>query len=93
VTVVGRSLTAVDVDATAAFALGADGERWLAARATGPRSSYARTRRPARSDVRPPYLRRTADLPLPFTVGSVTATANPLRPVNPGGGGSYRSGT
>jgi len=34
VTVVGRSLTAVDVDATAAFALGADGERWLAARAT-----------------------------------------------------------
>jgi FAD:protein FMN transferase len=32
VTVVGRSLTAVDVDATAAFALGADGERWLAAR-------------------------------------------------------------
>jgi FAD:protein FMN transferase len=32
VTVVGDSLTAVDVDATAAFALGADGERWLAAR-------------------------------------------------------------
>jgi FAD:protein FMN transferase len=32
VTVVGRSLTAVDVDATAAFALGADGERWLATR-------------------------------------------------------------
>jgi len=32
VTVVGRSLTAVDVDATAAFALGADGERWLAGR-------------------------------------------------------------
>jgi thiamine biosynthesis lipoprotein len=32
VTVIGRSLTAVDVDATAAFALGADGERWLAAR-------------------------------------------------------------
>ena len=32
VTVVGRSLTAVDVDATAAFALGADGERWLTTR-------------------------------------------------------------
>jgi FAD:protein FMN transferase len=32
VTVVGGSLTAVDVDATAAFALGADGERWLAGR-------------------------------------------------------------
>ena len=32
VTVVGRSLTAVDVDATAAFALGVDGERWLAVR-------------------------------------------------------------
>ena len=32
VTVIGTSLTAVDVDATAAFALGADGERWLAAR-------------------------------------------------------------
>jgi thiamine biosynthesis lipoprotein len=32
VTVVGRSLTAVDVDATAAFALGADGERWIATR-------------------------------------------------------------
>ena len=29
---IGDSLTAVDVDATAAFALGADGERWLAAR-------------------------------------------------------------
>jgi FAD:protein FMN transferase len=32
VTVVGDALTAVDVDATAAFALGRDGERWLAAR-------------------------------------------------------------
>jgi thiamine biosynthesis lipoprotein len=32
VTVVGNSLTAVDVDATAAFALGAAGERWLAGR-------------------------------------------------------------
>ena len=32
VTVIGRSLTDVDVDATAAFALGADGERWLAGR-------------------------------------------------------------
>jgi len=32
VTVIGTSLTAVDVDATAAFALGAEGERWLAAR-------------------------------------------------------------
>ena len=32
VTVIGRSLTAVDVDATAAFALGADGERWLPTR-------------------------------------------------------------
>ncbi len=32
VTVVGRSLTAVDVDATAAFALGTDGERWLSTR-------------------------------------------------------------
>ena len=32
VTVIGRSLTVVDVDATAAFALGADGERWLAGR-------------------------------------------------------------
>jgi len=32
VTVIGTSLTAVDVDATAAFALGADGERWLAGR-------------------------------------------------------------
>jgi thiamine biosynthesis lipoprotein len=32
VTVIGRSLTAVDVDATAAFALGTDGERWLATR-------------------------------------------------------------
>jgi FAD:protein FMN transferase len=32
VTVVGSSLTAVDVDATAAFALGSDGERWLACR-------------------------------------------------------------
>ena len=32
VTVIGTSLTAVDVDATAAFALGADGERWLAHR-------------------------------------------------------------
>jgi len=32
VTVVGRFLTAVDVDATAAFALGADGERWLTTR-------------------------------------------------------------
>jgi thiamine biosynthesis lipoprotein len=32
VTVIGDSLTAVDVDATAAFALGADGERWLAGR-------------------------------------------------------------
>ncbi len=32
VTVVGDSLTAVDIDATAAFALGVDGERWLAGR-------------------------------------------------------------
>jgi thiamine biosynthesis lipoprotein len=32
VTVIGTSLTAVDVDATAAFALGAEGERWLAGR-------------------------------------------------------------
>lgn len=32
VTVIGDGLTAVDVDATAAFALGADGERWLACR-------------------------------------------------------------
>lgn len=32
VTVVGRSLSAVDVDATAAFALGVDGEHWLATR-------------------------------------------------------------
>jgi FAD:protein FMN transferase len=32
VTVVGDSLTAVDIDATAAFALGPDGERWLAGR-------------------------------------------------------------
>jgi FAD:protein FMN transferase len=32
VTVVGDSLTTVDIDATAAFALGADGERWLAGR-------------------------------------------------------------
>ena len=32
VTVIGTSLSAVDVDATAAFALGADGERWLAGR-------------------------------------------------------------
>lgn len=32
VTVVGDRLTAVDVDATAAFALGADGERWLTTR-------------------------------------------------------------
>jgi thiamine biosynthesis lipoprotein len=32
VTVVGRALTVVDVDATAAFALGPDGERWLATR-------------------------------------------------------------
>ena len=32
VTVVGHSLTAADVDATIAFALGADGERWLATR-------------------------------------------------------------
>jgi FAD:protein FMN transferase len=32
VTVVGRSLTAVDIDATAAFALGTDAERWLAHR-------------------------------------------------------------
>jgi thiamine biosynthesis lipoprotein len=32
VTVIGDALTAVDVDATATFALGADGERWLAAR-------------------------------------------------------------
>jgi len=32
VTVIGTSLTTVDVDATAAFALGTDGERWLAAR-------------------------------------------------------------
>ena len=32
VTVVGRSLTAVDIDATAAFALGADAARWLAGR-------------------------------------------------------------
>ena len=32
VTVIGHSLTDVDVDATAAFALGADGERWLAGR-------------------------------------------------------------
>ena len=32
VTVVGDFLTAVDVDATTAFALGADGERWLATR-------------------------------------------------------------
>ncbi|MDT7555167.1 MAG: FAD:protein transferase [Pseudonocardiales bacterium] len=32
VTVVGDSLTAVDVDATCAFALGAEGERWLATR-------------------------------------------------------------
>jgi thiamine biosynthesis lipoprotein len=32
VTVIGDALTAVDVDATAAFALGVDGERWLAAR-------------------------------------------------------------
>jgi FAD:protein FMN transferase len=30
--VIGDSLTAVDVDATAAFALGADGERWPAGR-------------------------------------------------------------
>lgn len=58
-----------------------------------PGSRCARTGRPARSDVRLSYLRRTADLPLPFTVGAATATANPLRPVNPGVGGSYRSGT
>jgi len=32
VTVVGRSLTAVDIDATTAFALGTDAERWLAHR-------------------------------------------------------------
>ena len=32
VTVIGDALTAVDVDATAAFALGTDGERWLATR-------------------------------------------------------------
>jgi thiamine biosynthesis lipoprotein len=32
VTVVGDSLTTVDVDATIAFALGAEGERWLATR-------------------------------------------------------------
>jgi thiamine biosynthesis lipoprotein len=32
VTVVGDSLTAVDIDATAAFALGPDGERWLSGR-------------------------------------------------------------
>ena len=32
VTVVGDALTAVDIDATAAFALGPDGERWLAGR-------------------------------------------------------------
>ncbi len=32
ITVVGDRLTAVDIDATAAFALGADGERWLAGR-------------------------------------------------------------
>ncbi|GAA3247551.1 FAD:protein FMN transferase [Pseudonocardia petroleophila] len=32
VTVVGDSLTVVDVDATAAFALGSDGEDWLAGR-------------------------------------------------------------
>jgi FAD:protein FMN transferase len=32
VTVVGRSLTAVDIDATAAFALGTDGEAWIATR-------------------------------------------------------------
>lgn len=32
VTVVGTSLTTVDIDATAAFALGADGERWPAGR-------------------------------------------------------------
>lgn len=32
VTVIGDSLTAVDVDATAAFALGADAERWLRGR-------------------------------------------------------------
>jgi FAD:protein FMN transferase len=32
VTVVGDSLTAVDVDATCAFALGAEGERWLTTR-------------------------------------------------------------
>lgn len=32
VTVVGHSLTAVDIDATAAFALGSDGERWLSHR-------------------------------------------------------------
>lgn len=32
VTVIGDSLTAVDIDATAAFALGPDGEAWLARR-------------------------------------------------------------
>ena len=32
VTVVGASLTAVDIDATAAFALGADAARWLEGR-------------------------------------------------------------
>jgi thiamine biosynthesis lipoprotein len=32
VTVVGDSLTTVDVDATIAFALGAEGERWIASR-------------------------------------------------------------
>ena len=69
--------------------------RALAGRTRAPRRvrRARRTGRPARSDVRPSHLRRTADLPLPFTVGSATATANPLRPVNPGAGGSYRSGT
>jgi thiamine biosynthesis lipoprotein len=32
VTVIGDALTGVDVDATATFALGADGERWLTTR-------------------------------------------------------------
>jgi hypothetical protein len=57
------------------------------------RSSYARTGPAARSDVRPSHLRRTAAPPLPFIVGSATATANPLVPVNPAACCSYRSRT
>jgi len=57
------------------------------------RSSYGRTGPAARSDVRPYHLHRTAAPPLPFIVGSATATANPVVPVNPAACCSYRSRT